>query len=574
MVSQREPLRFGDETVEVVWREAKPVEEYGDRFPPTEPGVHVEDGIRYERDVAMTLSDGTTVYVDVYRPEGTERVPALVAWSPYGKREGYSTGGSILDRILPPGTCSPATKFEGPDPRYWCRYGYAVVNPDARGAGRSGGDRIWFLGTREGRDAAELVDWVGTREWCTGKVAMAGNSWLAMSQWCAGAERPAHLACLAPWEGVTDVYRQLACVGGIPEIGFMGYLVNIRLGPGMVEDLVAMMREHPMMDAYWEDKIPALERIDVPVYVAAGWSHFHLLGSIEGFQRIGSAHKWLRVHREFEWVDSYTSENLEDLRRFFDRYLRDVHNGWELTPPVRIDVMDAGDEDHQVRRPEQEFPLARAAHERLYLDAAKGALVGAPPTDTAAVEYDAAGGLAEFSYVFAEDSEITGYMKLRLWVEAVGADDMDLFVAVKKFDEEGDERPTLVLGQPHPGAWGLLRVSHREVDPERSTEARPYLAHRRRLPLAEGEIVPVDVGIWPTSRFFHAGEELRVVVSGHYVRDPNWFESFRWDTVNRGTHRLHTGGRFDSHLLVPCVPARSKVVPKTALPTLRETRGH
>jgi hypothetical protein len=28
------------------------------------------------------------------------------------------------------------------------------------------------------------------------------------------------------------------------------------------------------------------------------------------------------------------------------------------------------------------------------------------------------------------------------------------------------------------------------------------------------------------------------------------------DTVNRGTHRVHTGGRFDAHLLVPVLPAR------------------
>jgi hypothetical protein len=31
-----------------------------------------------------------------------------------------------------------------------------------------------------------------------------------------------------------------------------------------------------------------------------------------------------------------------------------------------------------------------------------------------------------------EDTEITGYIKLRLWVEALDADDMDLFVKVEK----------------------------------------------------------------------------------------------------------------------------------------------
>ncbi len=573
MANERETWVLGGERIEVSWRPAKPASELGDRYLAPDPGVSVEDGICYERDVAMQLSDGTTIYLDVYRPEQSEPVPALVAWSPYGKREGYSPAGSIMTRILPPGTCSPGTKFEGPDPQYWCRHGYAVVNPDARGSGGSEGD-LYFLGTAEGRDCAELIDWAGTRDWCNGKVGMTGNSWLAMSQWFAGAERPEHLACLAPWEGLTDVYRQLACVGGIPEVGFMDYLVNIRLGPGRVEDLLAMMRDYPMMNAYWEDKIPDLSRIEVPVYVTAGWSHFHLLGSIEAFRRIPTPLKWLRVHREFEWIDYYLPECLEDLRRFFDRYLKGIRNGWELTPPVRIDVMDAGEHDHASARPEREFPLARAVLDRLFLDAAGASLVDAPPPEAASVDYDAATGSASFSLHLAEDTEITGYLKLRLWVEALGADDMDLFVAVKKYGADGEERPTLVLGQPHPGAWGLLRVSHREEDPSRTSETEPYLSHRHRLLLVENEVVPVNVGIWPTSRLWRAGEELRVVVSGHYVRDPDWFESFSWDTVNRGTHRIHTGGAYDSHLLVPRVPARPPVVPTRTLPTLRQIRGH
>ncbi|MET0702271.1 MAG: hypothetical protein ABWY93_21665, partial [Mycobacterium sp.] len=38
-----------------------------------------------DKDIAVTLRDGVTIYVDVYRPVGTEKVPVIVAWSPYGK---------------------------------------------------------------------------------------------------------------------------------------------------------------------------------------------------------------------------------------------------------------------------------------------------------------------------------------------------------------------------------------------------------------------------------------------------------------------------------------------------------
>lgn len=45
---------------------------------------------------------------------------------------------------VPMGAISDGTKFEGPDPYYWCHYGYAVANVDPRGCGHSEGEMpIW-----------------------------------------------------------------------------------------------------------------------------------------------------------------------------------------------------------------------------------------------------------------------------------------------------------------------------------------------------------------------------------------------------------------------------------------------
>jgi X-Pro dipeptidyl-peptidase-like protein len=49
-----------------------------------------------------------------------------------------------------------------------------------------------------------------------GKVGLAGNSWFAVSQWFSAAERPPHLAAIAPWEGMSDYHRNVALRGGIP----------------------------------------------------------------------------------------------------------------------------------------------------------------------------------------------------------------------------------------------------------------------------------------------------------------------------------------------------------------------
>jgi len=45
---------------------------------------------------------------------------------------------------------------------------------------------------------------------------MAGNSWLGISQWFIAAEAPPHLKCIAPLEGASDIYREMAVRGGVP----------------------------------------------------------------------------------------------------------------------------------------------------------------------------------------------------------------------------------------------------------------------------------------------------------------------------------------------------------------------
>ena len=39
----------------------------------------------YEKDVRIPLRDGTILRADVFRPESSPRIPAILPWSPYGK---------------------------------------------------------------------------------------------------------------------------------------------------------------------------------------------------------------------------------------------------------------------------------------------------------------------------------------------------------------------------------------------------------------------------------------------------------------------------------------------------------
>jgi predicted acyl esterase len=572
----RKKQKFGNEEIEVAYRHAarRPpfgvaaaarvakgqlptyvVDGFGD-WPALNPRTYeIGNGIICEQDVAVPMRDGTITYCDIYRPAGQTSIPGIIAWSPYGKRgcaDSLQTEWQTLG--VPHGSHSNHAKFEGPDPEYWCHKGYAVANYDPRGVGNSEGD-IYVWSSQEGRDGYDLVEWLAKQQWCNGKLGMAGNSALAKAQWRIAAERPPHLACIAPWEGNADTYREMINMGGFTEYGFNQFLIAKIVGGGLIEDYYTMTQDYPLMNAYWEDKIPAFEKIDVPTYLTVGWCHFHLRGATNAFRHISSKKKWMRAHRDFEWPDMRSRESIDDLTRFFDRYLKGIRNGWESTPPVRLAVMDAYDFDYAVDRPETDWPLSRTEHRRLYVDAANRALSKKPVASESKIKYDAEAGKATFDMSFDEETELTGYMKLRLWVEAEGSDEMDLFVAVQKLDKVGKWLPVNVLGRPHPGAPGKLRVSLRELDEKKSTEFQPIYPYNNPRKLKPGEIIPVDIEVWPSSRIWHRGEQLRVEVMGHYER-VDWFEPFKWDTQNKGKHVIYSGGKYDSYLLVPYIPPK------------------
>jgi hypothetical protein len=116
------------------------------------------------------------------------------------------------------------------------------------------------------------------------------------------------------------------------------------------------------------------------------------------------------------------------------------------------------------------------------------------------------------------------------------------------------------MSEDGPVALGWLRASHRALDVARSRPDMPVHPHDHEQLLATGEVVPVDIEIWPSSTRFEAGETLRLVVMGRDTVKPsvpNAPFALHEKTRNRGTHVIHAGGRFDSYLQIPVIPRRS-----------------
>jgi predicted acyl esterase len=529
--------------------------------------VSVEDGMVIERDVAIPLADGTVIYADVYRPQTTETVPALIAYGPYGKHNGGNVYAQFRDESgrtgggVRPEWISAHTTFEGPDPRRWCSFGYAILNVDPRARWWSGGELASMWNELEARDCADVIAWAGAQEWSTGKVGMSGVSWLAVTQWWAASLRPPALAAINPCEGLSDVYREFAFHGGIAS-NFPAFLQAHRLqhSRAKVEDLAAMMADHPLDDAYWASKRPDLANVDVPAYVIASWSDqgLHARGTLAAFEQLGSERKFLEVHGRKKWETYHSPSAVARQRLFFDRFLKDIHNAVDDWAPVRLEIRRSFYDG--VQRTPAAWPPPEATVRELHLDAARGTLVDAPPEAGAAVHYrsdDPQDGTT-FRHVFSEAVDVVGSARLRLWVRAEEAEDLDLFVALTKRDADGAtvDFPYANVLEHGPVALGWLRVSHRELDEARSTATRPFHVHAREEPVEPGDIVAVDVEVWPSGTRFEAGEtlELKIMGSDPYPGAALWRHP---ETRNRGTHAIHAGGSHDSKLVLSVLAPES-----------------
>ncbi len=522
-------------------------------------------GMQVDRNGPVAMRDGVHLMANVFRPAQAGRYPVVLSVSPYGKDVLPEDYGLFRALGMDPGPIhtSDYASFEAPDPGFWVPRGYVVVYANTRGMWNSEGNATW-LSRQDAEDYFDLIEWAAAQPWSTGKVGLSGVSYLAMSQWAVAALHPPHLAAIMPWEGVSDMYREMAFHGGMRETGFVPAFYQLRVRahhnpafpPG--EDLLDEIQRHPLDDDYWAGKRPDLGSIKVPALVCASWSDqgLHTRGSLEGFVRIASEHKWLYTHGRRKWETFYSAEAQRLQQQFFDCFLQGSDSDMLEVPRVRLEVRRAYYD--QAVRGESTWPVPGAATRRLYLDARQSLLSDTTVSEEASAVYVASArarnqNRAVFLLRLDRDTELTGGMRLRLWIAPEEADDADLFVGIEKLSPTGT-----VVGfsgynfvPDDVVAKGWLRLSHRELDEARSTETQPWHTHRRLQKVQPGEVVVADIEVLPSSTLFEAGSLLRLVVQGHELRDYPAFG--HTETVNHGRHRLFTGGRYDSFLVVPVV---------------------
>jgi len=567
--------------------------------------------MRVDWDVSIAMDDGLVLRCDVFRPIKDGRYPVILTYGPYAKGLAFQDGyPSAWERMLnnhpdvAAGSSNNFQSWEVVDPEKWVPHDYVCVRVDSRGCGCSPG-YIDHFSPRETKDFHDCIEWAAAQPWSNGKVGLNGVSYYGINQWHVASLQPPHLAAMCIWEGAADWYRDMTHHGGIVctfwenwydmqvktvqhGAGERGKRSRVHgelvCGPALLSDeelksnrcdLGAEIRAHPLDDAYHKARSPVWENVSVPFLSAANWGGqgLHPRGNFEGFVLAASTQKWLEAHGIEHWTHFYTDYGRELQRRFFDYFLHGKQNGWDRQPRVTLQVRHL---DRFVERSEGEWPLARTSWTRLFLDPADGSLREKKSASSSTLSFAAIGDGATFlTPPLKSETEITGPSAVKLFVSS-STPDADIFVILRVFSPDLSEVVFQGAIDPHtPIAQGWLRASHRKLDARLSTSYRPYHTHDKKQPLGSGEVVELDIEIWPTSIVVPEGYRIGLSVRGKDYEYPGAsggrLSNFKNElkgcgpflhddpldrppTVFAGTTNLHFGGAYEPHLFLPIIP--------------------
>jgi putative CocE/NonD family hydrolase len=250
------------------------------------------------------MRDGVELATDLYLGEGVGVRPAVLIRVPYSKDLSLSL--------------AEITRFVGA--------GYHFVAQDVRGSFASEGQFTPFVNER--LDGEDAIRWVSTQEWCDGRVATIGASYLGAAQWLAASGDVPGLKAIAPNITGGNYYEGWTYQGGAFQLGFtmtwtLSVLVLSEVARGLgrgthtpeqfqdvvtaVDNLGALFElapvgevdvlrehapyyldwlDHPANDEYWRKLNPSERygQINVPALNIGGWYDVFLAGTLANYR--------------------------------------------------------------------------------------------------------------------------------------------------------------------------------------------------------------------------------------------------------------------------------------------------
>ena len=159
--------------------------------------------------LAIPLNNGTLLAGSLYRPDDDRPHPGLLSYYPYRKDDVI---GSLFDGTR----------------RRLVERGFADLLVDMAGTGGSEGKYgETFDLKREGRDAAEVVEWMAAQDWCDGNVGVWGVSYGGFMALAAACEKPPNLKAIVSVYATTDNRSYLVPDGCPPCFGLYSWAAHM-----------------------------------------------------------------------------------------------------------------------------------------------------------------------------------------------------------------------------------------------------------------------------------------------------------------------------------------------------------
>ncbi|MEA2529149.1 MAG: uncharacterized protein QOF01_3997 [Thermomicrobiales bacterium] len=541
--------------------------------------------VTFERNLPVPMRDGTVLYADVYRPAAPGKYPVLLQRTPYDKASGVGPGAFAVraagegyavvvqdtrGRWQSEGTfyAFPFERQDGVDTAVW-------INEQPWANGRIGmfgqsyvGLTQWqaALGGAPGLQA--IVPGVTAADYHEGWTYQGGAFELNFNlSWV--------LTFLASDTARRRVDADPSFAAKRDELldridGMDAQFDRMPLaGDELLRDLAPYYDDwlaHPAHDEFWDKlKIDGnYGELDVAAFHVGAWYDIFLGGTIQNYVGMRSGAKTERARKAQRlligpWTHvtpitmsavgefdpgvraSHVAIDFDGIHlRWYDRWLRDIDNGVDDEPPVRIFVMGANR-----WRSEQEWPLARTRYVDWFFHSdgrantlngdgvlaqdSPGPATKRPdsflynPLDPVPTKggglccnfYWSQGGqfdqreietradvLCYTSPPLEQDLEVTGPVKVVLYA-ASSAVDTDFTAKLVDVCPCGCARNL---------TDGIIRARYRE-------------SMRTEKLLRPGEVERYEIDLWATSNLFRAGHQIRVEISSsnfpRFDRNPN-----------------------------------------------------
>jgi putative CocE/NonD family hydrolase len=521
-----------------------------------------QNGIVTQKDVPITMPDGTVLSANVTRPDKPGRYPVILTQTPYGK-----------DSI---------SAFLGGGTKYLVQRGYAAVLVDVRGTGASGGTWDSF-GPSEQRDGYDLTEWSAKQPWSNGKVGLSGGSYMGLNQLLTAALRPPHLKAIFPVIPMADGYRDIVFSGGDLNASFIplwlglvtaaGILPPAQTTDGTAQGLVSGLTTLASHIAgavnfqagtilksgvgddtiafdgpFWKTRSPiqVVDRIKVPAFVVGGNHDLFQRGEPLIYERLKRHVETRLLMGPWTHVQAGSGKglprdgvpSLDQLQlRWFDKYLKGIDTKIASIPKVTQYVY--GDERYETQA---DYPDPRLAPARWFLHGGKGLSPTAPKTSEASQSFvqqplagictvstdqwtaglaspfpcsaderpnSLSGGAVYKSAPMPADFKLSGPVDARVWL-TTSASDAAVTVRV---EDVGTDGKTVGLTN------GWLNARFRAIDKSRSRFVRGQLVQpwhpftkASLLPVKAGAPTALDVEVFPVNAVIKKGHRLQITV--------------------------------------------------------------